>query len=282
MMLCSNCQSSLVQEPLECKIHPSATVTKLEAEMERIGNMMDKLAERRTKLRRQINSLSPTARLPPEILTEIFRTTCQQSETVTPLFFGSICKEWRDIAWSTPLLWNTVSLHVSRKTHGSQVQLLGEWLSRANTSPLYIKLTSDDEHESIFCSLRAVMDVLVTRAPFWHSLDCLLPPQCHDVLKNNHFPLLTSVSVRPPKGTISAFSEPPNMFLSAPKLLDVDLSGYNFSSMVLPWDQLRRFKTQFLTVAECLKVLRRSPDLKDSSTSMSLSSKAPRSPSSTP
>jgi hypothetical protein len=75
--------------------------------------------------------------------------------------------------------------------------------------------------------------------------------------------MLTSVSVRPPKGTISTFSEPPNMFLSAPKLLDVDLSGYNFSAMVLPWEQLRRFKTQFLTVAECLKVLKRSPSLKE-------------------
>lgn len=53
------------------------------------------------------------------------------------------------------------------------------------------------------------------------------------------------------------------MFLSAPKLFDVDLSGYNFSAMILPWEQLRRFKTQFLTVAECLKVLRRSPNLKE-------------------
>lgn len=60
-----------------------------------------------------------------------------------------------------------------------------------------------------------------------------------DILENDHFLMLTSVSMRPPKGTISAFSEPPNMFLSAPKLLDVDLSGYNFSVMVLPWDQVQ-------------------------------------------
>ena len=53
------------------------------------------------------------------------------------------------------------------------------------------------------------------------------------------------------------------MFLSAPKLLDVNLSGYNFSAMMLPWEQLRRFKAQLLTVAECLKVLKRSPSLKE-------------------
>ena len=238
----------------------------LEAEMASVEAMIENLSWRRTNLRQKINSLSPTALLPTEILTEIFRLNCQLEDggpPVTPLFFGGICKEWREIAWSTPLLWNTISLHVSRKAHGSQVQLLRDWLLRANSSPLFIKLTSDDEHESIFCSLRAIMDVLLTRSTYWNSLDCLLPPQCHDILKNNHFPMLTSVSVRPPKGTISTFSEPPNMFLSAPKLLDVDLSGYNFSAIVLPWEQLRRFKTQFLTVAECLKVLERSPSLKE-------------------
>jgi hypothetical protein len=49
-------------------------------------------------------------------------------------------------------------------------------------------------------------------------------------------------------------SEPSNIFLSAPKLLDVDLSGYNYSAMMLPWEleQLRRFKKQPLTVAETI------------------------------
>ena len=240
-------------------------MTQLESEISLIETMMERLTTRRAILQRTINALSPISQLPPEVLTEIFRMTFQGSadstQRITPLFFGGICKEWREIAWSTPLLWNSLCLSVSRKTHGAQTNLLAEWLLRAKSSPLFIKLTSEDEHEAIFCSLRAILDVLVTRAAYWYSLDCLLPPQCHDALKNHEFPMLTSVSLRPPKGTISTFSEPPSMFLSAPQLIDVDLSGYNFSAMVLPWDQLRRFKTQFLTVTECLKVLRRSPAL---------------------
>lgn len=250
----------------------SLTVPELEAEMARVQNLMEELARERTRLRRRINSLSPTTRLPPEIITDIFRMACEPMEStiedaqhnntvLTPLFFGKICGEWREIAWSTPLLWSSISLHVSRKAHNAQIELLEEWLARAGTSSLSIKLTSDDEHESIFYSLRAIMDVLVTRSMHWGSLDCLLPPQCHDILANNHFPNLTSVSVRPPKGTISTFSHPPDMFRSAPRLCAVDLSGYDFSSMVLPWDQLKQFRTQFLTVAECVKILRRSPSL---------------------
>ncbi|KAF8896876.1 hypothetical protein CPB84DRAFT_1848057 [Gymnopilus junonius] len=274
-MLCARCSSS-VQDPvdipeLEREVSESLlhleTAASLEAEMIRVEKTIESLSQRRTILRRKINALSLTAQLPPEILIEIFRLVSHSPSETTerhiPLFFGGVCKEWRDIAWSTPLLWNTVSLHVSRKTHGSQVHLLRDWLLRAQESPLHIKLTTDDEHESIFCSLRAIMDVLVTRSMYWHSLDCLLPPQCHDVLKDSQFPMLTSVCIRPPKGTISTFSEPPDMFLSAPKLLDVDLSGYNFAAMVLPWEQLRKFKTQFLTVGECLKVCRRSPNLKE-------------------
>lgn len=211
--------------------------------------------------------MSPTAQLPPEILTEIFRLACQTFEDggklLVPLFFGCICKEWREIAWSTPLLWNNVSLQISRKTFKLQAHLLNDWLLRARTSPLYIKLTTDDEHESTFCSLRSTMDVLATRSSYWRSFDSPLPLQCHDILVDNHFPMLEFVSLHPPKGTISTFNHPPNMLLSAPKLRDVDLSGYNLSAMALPWDQLRRFKTQFLTVDECLKILQRSAALRD-------------------
>ena len=131
----------------------------------------------------------------------------------TAHFLGGICKDWRQIAWSTPLIWNMVS----RKAHGSQVQLLRNWLLRANSSP---KLTFGDEHESKFCSVCAIwsMDVLVTRSTYWKSFNCLLPPQCDDIL--NHFPMLTSISLRSP-GTISTFSQPPNMFFSAPELIVV-------------------------------------------------------------
>src|SRR6266540_2322873 len=132
--------------------------------MSLIKIMMERLTARRAILQRKINALSPISQLPPEILTEIFRMACRVSanlcQPITPLFFGRICQEWRVIAWSTPLLWNSICLNVSRKTHGAQTSLLGEWLLRAKSSPLFIKLTSEEEHEAIFCSVRAILDVL--------------------------------------------------------------------------------------------------------------------------
>ena len=111
--------------------------------------------------------------------------------------------------------------YISRKAHGSPSSAPQRLLLRANLLPPFTKLTFGDEHESIFCSVCAIMDVLVNRSTYssWKSFDCLLPPQCHDIF--NRFPLLTSISLRPPKGTISTFSQPPNMFFSAPELIDV-------------------------------------------------------------
>ncbi|KAF8804076.1 hypothetical protein BYT27DRAFT_7243853 [Phlegmacium glaucopus] len=269
-MLCDKCLS-----PVDWNLSPgklgtdtSESVASLEGEIELIETMMAQFAQRCAFLRRRINGLSPTARIPPEILTEIFQIACQpidngHKQAVTPLFIGSICRLWRDIAWSTPLLWNTILLHVSPQRHGAQVQLLVDWLSKAKSTPLSIKLVAEDEYESIVCAFPAIMRVLVTRSDYWRTFDSLLPPQCHHLFKNVNFPMLTSVSVHPSKSTISTFNTPPDMFLTAPKLLGVDLSGYNFAAMVLPWGQLRSFRTQLLTVTECLKVLRQSPNLEE-------------------
>jgi hypothetical protein len=230
--------------------------------------MMAQFAQRRAFLKRRINALSPTARIPSEILTEIFQIACQpvdngHRQAVTPLFIGSICGLWRDTAWSTPLLWSTILLDVSRKQHGAQVQLLGDWLLRARSAPLSIKLIAEDEYEYVVCAFQAIMQVLIARSDYWLTFDSLLPPQCHHIFKNINFPMLTSVSLHPPKSTISTFNAPPDIFLTAPKLFNVDLSGYNFASMVLPWEQVRRFKTQLLTVTESLKILQQSPNLQE-------------------
>ena len=115
------------------------------------------LAQRRLFLLRKINELSPTARIPLDILIEIFQIACKpvydgyykRKQAVTPFFIGSICRLWRDVVWSTPLLWSTIFLQISRKHHDTQIQLLGDWLLNARSAPLSIKLTLQDEHVSV-------------------------------------------------------------------------------------------------------------------------------------
>ena len=242
-------------------------MTSLEGEIASIETIMAQFAQRRVFLRRKMNGLSPTARIPSDILSKIFQIACQpvykknygSRQAVTPLFIGSVCRLWRDVAWSTPLVWNTIFLHISRKNHGTQVELLRDWLLNAKSEPLSIKLTVEDEHESVLCAFEAIMRILVNRSDYWLTFNSRLPfPHFHNILKNINFPMLTSVSLRRPAST----SNIPEMFLTAPKLVDITLLDDNFP-VVLPWEQVRRFRTGKSTVTECLKVLRQSPNLQE-------------------
>ena len=140
-----------------------------------IETIMSQLARRRASCRRKINELSSTtARIPSKILIEIFRIVCQPGrkirKSVTPLFIGSICSQWREVAWAAPLLWNTILLHISRKHHGAQ---LSDRLLKARSAPLKIKLIAEDDAH---CEYEAIMRILVTRTLYWLTFDSLLPP----------------------------------------------------------------------------------------------------------
>jgi F-box-like len=241
------------------------------ADLVQFGPSTAQLAQRRMFLRRKINELSPTARIPTDILIEIFQVACKpvyhsygSSQAVTPLFIGSICRQWRDVAWSTPLLWSTIFLHVSREHHDTQIQLLGEWLLNAKSAPLSIKLTTYteglEENESVLCAFEAIVRILITRSDQWLTFDSRLPPpQCRNILKNIDFPMLTSVSLCPASTPIT-----PEMFLSAPKLVDITLRRYNFP-VVLPWEQIKRFRMGRSSFNRCLKILQqlKSPNLEE-------------------
>ena len=88
----------------------SKKVTSLEREIASIETVMAQLAQRRVFLLTKMNGLSPTARISSDILVKNFQIACQpvyknnfrSSQAVTPLFIRSICRRWRDVAWSTP------------------------------------------------------------------------------------------------------------------------------------------------------------------------------------
>ena len=237
-------------------------------EIASIETIIAQIAQRRVFIRRRINELSPTGRIPSEILIEIFRIACQPvkndyraNKSVTPFFIGSICSRWRDVAWSTPLLWNTILLHVSRKYDG-QVQLLGDRLLNAKSAPLSIRLIldEDEDEDDILCAFEAIMRTLITRSNYWLTFDSDLLPQCHHVLKNIDFPMLTSVSLQ----STNIISTPniSGMFLTAPKLVDVSLIHYN-PKVLLPWEQVRRLRIELSSGTECLEALRQSPNLQE-------------------
>ena len=59
---------------------------------------------------------------------------------VMPLYLTSICKSWRDIAWSNPSLWSTIRI-VLRGHHSSRwIKFLHDWIQRSRTLPLTLSI----------------------------------------------------------------------------------------------------------------------------------------------
>lgn len=100
------------------------------------------------KLRRRAEYISPIRRVPPEIMAEIFlhltaidlilgtwdhgdeelfemerKHKVEPVPHRTPLIFGEVSRQWSDIAFSTPRLWNCISLKCTNANMETNISL---------------------------------------------------------------------------------------------------------------------------------------------------------------
>ncbi|KAF9552078.1 hypothetical protein CPC08DRAFT_768579 [Agrocybe pediades] len=221
----------------------------------------------------------PINRVAVEIVVEIFQQVCpppdpearEMMSKRTPLFLGTICKEWREIAWSAPTLWKDVALHLD--VSSNQLDILREWLSRAKDVPLNITLYQHRRRiEALYKedvirlgSDEAILTLLLTRARFWSTFRCdSLFPQLLDVFRKTRFPILKSIRVEAFRsytvlGRRHTYKDsPPNAMLTAsPSLEHLILQGYSFSKVLMPRNkQLKSLGVSLLPFEACVKILR--------------------------
>ena len=87
----------------------------------------------------------PFDTLPVEVTSIIFVYIVHsfRDHETSPLTLGKICRQWRQIAWSTPQLWTKLSMHSGHTKWEPSVRLAEEWLSRSGRPPLTINLSAD-------------------------------------------------------------------------------------------------------------------------------------------
>ncbi|PPQ80918.1 hypothetical protein CVT25_014336, partial [Psilocybe cyanescens] len=89
-------------------------------------------------------SESSIHRLPFEVIAHIFEFYVEVTKAwfykpvKGPLLLGAICQLWRDIAWTTPSLWVTLTFKLEDDTTERQVQLAIGWLHRSGELPLSV------------------------------------------------------------------------------------------------------------------------------------------------
>jgi hypothetical protein len=254
---------------------PRCQLKKLESEITRLKALLDELEhERAPLLKKEINRrFPPILRLPHELSAQIFTTAFPENSrntwrSATPLVLGKVCSTWRRIAWSTPRLWNTISLR--RPQYSSvHIELLGEWLERSGQCLLYIHITYPGFHNGLTqvktTPLWQIVHLLSSFSKRWGKLDLdfsdfILFEKFCSISGPHDLPLLSSLSIK-----LGRTMDPHHFiqpFRQAPELLSLRLSGAaSLKSLILPIHRLTRVWLGYTPLDECLDLLRDNPQL---------------------
>ncbi|KAJ7127899.1 hypothetical protein C8R44DRAFT_851161 [Mycena epipterygia] len=238
-------EMSLIAEDSEAN-----TVRCLKDEQQSIQNTLDSI-------------VYPILTIPAELTTEIF-VHClpdgpsDPSPSVAPMLLGTICRQWREIAWNTPALWDSLTIEWRYHETRDLKSLAELWSSRhgrrtANTLRMHcVHPWSNDQFETL------MLDAI----PRWLNLELAMQAdiagKCFRTVQS--LPLLQTLDIR--LLDLIDIEDRLFVFSNAPALHTAHLHGYIPPSLfILPWHQLTDFLGENYTVDECLDVLRQSPCL---------------------
>ncbi|KIJ97238.1 hypothetical protein K443DRAFT_257735 [Laccaria amethystina LaAM-08-1] len=245
----------------------------VESEIAQTQAVLLKQQEERRRLRSQLNSLSPINQLPAEIKTEIFYRTLgpltsselageeeEGGEGETPLFLGKICQSFRYFVWSTPILWTTIRLWLTKARYVAQTDLLRDWLPRTANYPISFSL---DTIEGLQSWIRyppvEILTLLASVSLQWKEVRLLFPHtayQCFDANPGveKSLPLLTAAN--------AYLTIERQLDLSmAPQLSVLHLNNFSRADVLAPWHQLRELSTDTCTLDEIRIILLKAPQI---------------------
>lgn len=243
----------------------------MDLEIRQMEHDIERLRRQRALACRVRNQHTPIARLPVEIMSEIFMwgfvnsyVEEQNTEPTTfPLLLGRVSHDWRRIAWGLSGLWSFFHCRISKRRCSSQAELLKEWLSRSQPRLLSIGVTMEDEDAwtNLANTSTEIIDVLIPHCSRWRRLTLILPEHWYDRLSQVQGKVhnLKSLSIRPP-GYIFVL-KPLDAFSDAPNLRSLHCSHYYLHDLHFPWAQLTTAVLGTASTDEALELIRRCPNL---------------------
>ncbi|KAJ7355909.1 hypothetical protein DFH08DRAFT_510893 [Mycena albidolilacea] len=199
--------------------------------------------------------------LPLEILAEIFVYCLPEDDFITPslttapLVLCGVCRQWREVAGSTPKLWSSLAFDMQLAGSDAYIDLCRTWLLRARSTPLYLSLQDPDGQEPSKAAL-ALLQMIAQLSPQWRNVDVDFGVELtrllsivgfaqggFDQLEKLAFACTTS-----PESIIS--------FSNAPRLREIFAPTYpHVASIEFPWAQITSFRTCDIGLASCFDIL---------------------------
>ena len=248
-----------------------AVDAKLYAHFEEINKLLKIKAEVRERINEHHD---PFIHLPIEIASHIFAIYTEDLnsnfdpqafvvERGGPLLLGAVSKFWRQVAFSTPLLWNTVNIHIlSNENLPTKIELTKEWLARSRQLPLHLSLVyrTSNVVESDLDPVIPLFNIIQYVAPRWCKLILGISPTLYTTF-------LGEVTCAPALETLKLFDdsyEDGDFHLHHTPLLkhlSIQLS-ISFSSISIDWSSLTTVEASHILTSEYFDVLRVSEGLK--------------------
>ncbi|KAI5896779.1 uncharacterized protein SCHCODRAFT_02533179 [Schizophyllum commune H4-8] len=208
---------------------------------------MQALTARVGALRRQIAIhdalLHPWRRLPPEILSEVFRHAVPDDWTAQfvgrrILNFAQVCHAWRCAAFAMPRLWTTLRFLPHFNPPVKHVAALRADLAKTAQAPLEVEMCMSASAASGYGERDArwsdeVWELLCEQAHRWeYALLNSLPMVAYERLLGRSFPLLHTLSM-----TVNSYEDvihlPIQVFENAPRVHSLSITGD--SAPILPF-----------------------------------------------
>ncbi|KAJ7207945.1 hypothetical protein GGX14DRAFT_543509 [Mycena pura] len=236
---------------------PSARtrIADIEAQIMKHENSIRELHAEKERIRKQLHAYRyPVLTIPTEIICEIFTRALpvypdrpHMTRSHSPTNLTQICRRWREIALSTPILWRAVSLETAR---ARQAPSIAAWLSKSGSFPLSIHATS--KYEWVADEL---LDAILPYRARWEHIRLHLPESALASI-SGRMPLLRQVELAvSPIGSLKSIAWLRNSY--APRLRAAILWEFHYipSLECIPWTQLTALTLVHTTPIECIPIL---------------------------
>ncbi|KAJ7045937.1 hypothetical protein C8F04DRAFT_1066796 [Mycena alexandri] len=175
----------------------------------------DQIAHMKNALREYVARRCPASRLPIELWDLIFEECVPDAPNLSlvdaPLNVSQVCRRWRNISLSNPVLWSALAVTPTRHhiEHDYALEALHRivqlWLRRSVARPLSVSLAQSDAVESEG-PISLLLDAVLLHAPHLRSLDIRTPEACLVLLDSPalYLPALERLKIETPWPQLAA------------------------------------------------------------------------------
>ncbi|KAK7014320.1 F-box domain-containing protein [Favolaschia claudopus] len=238
-----------------------AEILELEAQIAVLISSISELHAAKQRVQQRLDSYRyPVLTLPTEIIGEIFLRFLPPypkppppTGILSPTSLTQICRQWRNIALSTPALWRAINVDPAAITAYQWMQaeytasLLQLWLERSSPYPLSIRVVKFDASAPL-------LPILLCHQARWEHFEasCYIPRVFVNLALDAPMPLLRSFSLR---FTSEELGDPKRSILpNAPLLRTVSVDDCGVLGVALPWSQLTSLNLRCLYPEECMPI----------------------------